>query len=237
MTSATSVAGIPRRVSSQAVKRAPCRTGRVSSTQAEGRQALLVGGPDDADRGAVAGAGQAPRRCSGCTPAPPVREQRGAVGAQARGCARRRRRPAARPRPEGRRAANASPTAPGQVDRGRPGGDEPGRGRLRSGITGGRGQGDAHGPGHPERRGAADGQGAMACAQLVDGRDGEQHQRGRAAAAGRSSTIRPSRHSMVGGIGSTRRRYRAASAAATAATAETAETAAPHPLSSPPGNR
>ena len=49
---------MPSLTSSHAVRREPCMTGRVSSTQTSATLAALVGGADHAERGAVAGGGQ-----------------------------------------------------------------------------------------------------------------------------------------------------------------------------------
>ncbi len=49
---------MPSRSSSQAVSRAPCRSGRVSSTQTAARRPARMRGGDDADRRADAGGGE-----------------------------------------------------------------------------------------------------------------------------------------------------------------------------------
>ena len=58
MLSQMTVVGMPSAISSQAVRRAPCRKGRVSSAKTWMLLALLDGGADDAEGGAVAAGGQ-----------------------------------------------------------------------------------------------------------------------------------------------------------------------------------
>ena len=124
-TSTTSVASMPSRSSSHAVSRAPCSTGRVSSTHTCGALAALDRGADHTERGAVADARERTRVA--------VREHLRVDAARSRrrarrcaGCARhRRRRCAARPRARRRhhrrrRRSSARSTPHREVDRGRP---------------------------------------------------------------------------------------------------------------------
>ena len=98
MLSVMTVVSMPSRTSSQAVRRAPCRNGRVSSAKTAHLLALLHRGADDAERRAVAGGGEragvAVRQHARL-----VRHDLGAVARRSRGSSRRPRRGSRGPRP------------------------------------------------------------------------------------------------------------------------------------------
>ena len=179
-TSAISVCGMPSSASSQAVSRAPCRSGRVSSTQTWIPRIARVRGADDAERRAVAAGRERPGVA--------VREDPGAGGQQR--CAvpahrhaagdlvvvdaEREGREGVPERVGGLRARDrlvAAIERPAEVDRGRPRGGELGAGgqelaaqrleRRRRGSS--RRLRHAHRRGDPDRRRAAD-------RELADGR-------------------------------------------------------------------
>ena len=214
MLSQIRVTGMPRRCSSQAVSRAPWSSGRVSSAKTWSGLALLVGGEDDGQGGAVVGRGQAAGVAVGQDPLPRP-DQRGAEAADG---------PAHRPVLVGDRAglgeqpveqlagrsARVRPSTaavdpvegPEEVDGGRPAGAEVG-GRLADGTADRAGVAPAasadcaaeHGPvgrGDPDRRRPAD---AERPDRLPDRRARRGSRSGRtrsAAGSGRSGGRAPS---------------------------------------------